>query len=1672
MCFSTRSDEEEPLITLELLDESGQHSLRALLDSGASSNFLRKATLDETYIKFIEREIPPTKVKVRLATGKIVSTRKRVVRLAYTLEGLQLDDDFIVLDLDNKFDVILGMPWLKRHQALVDFTQGTVKLKEERSDDEISEREDACELHALTEGACDAKPLRITPDARKQTERDDPSDPVAASNGNARVTSKSSMSSRCEGTHNAISTQLEGAQPQAVSRPQHRECIARVARRNGTTIEENSRLSSQGVRSPAAVPGRPSTSKSEGSEGDMAATNPLHHSSVKTAVRKDERAEENEELTVGTRPSSTSSSETEVVPLAGRSQQDSGRDRVVDASEECIDRVDAGGHNTCEIPSSMDSKKASSIAWTSKQSRNVELNAGFDENIQVETLNVLVNDGERVGASTLSLESPPSTADELIKLEGLDQKHFLRELRKNKITQVCMIVAQEERSDLRSALTSPDVEVRSSSTMDESVLAEHEKTKIERFETQSWKALERNPLYDVLREFKDVFPEEIPDELPKDRGIRHEIELQPGTKYCVTRQWPLPRDQVKAIDDFFEARRRAGHVRESMSPHSSPTFCVKKSTGGWRIVHAFNKLNAATVPAQTPIPRKDVIIDGMQGSTIFSALDLRDGYYQILMREQDIPLTAVSTPSGMLWEWLVMPQGLSNAPATFNRCVTHLLRSVREFAPSYFDDVFVHSKAMNGKTDVEMHRIHVRKLLELMRKHKLYANLKKCVFAAPEIPVLGCFVSKNGVRPDPEKIRTIKEWPPPANVKQLRQFLGMATYLHKYSRGFAQRALPLSALLRKDAAWKWTALEQQSFASIKQSLIEAPVLAIADQNKEFFVVCDASDNAIGCALMQKDDDGNERVISYESRQLKAAERNYPVHDKELLAMKYALAKYRIYLMGDRSFTVYTDHASLRTAINSPHLSQRMARWLSFFAEFNFKVEYKPGRFNVVADALSRRPNSESTRMEDDHTEDARGASVVYSPSSPLLDDVRKEYARDKEIAALFKYLSEPNDRTAKALSSVQRARLHRYKIKDGLLWYRALVDDDFAIVVPNNEDLRLRILFEYHDAPASGHRGREKTYVSLRRDFYWPRQYKFVRKYVQACEVCQRTKASVGSQAPLQSLPVPADCWRSISMDFVFGLPKDKQGRDGVLVFVDRFSKMVHLAAVSETITAAESARVFMENVFRLHGMPDEVVSDRDPRFVASFWQSVFRDLGTRLKMSTSDHPQTDGQTERANRVLEEILRAYAHSFESWSAHLPMAEFAINNSVHASTGHSPFYVNGLRHPRLPSLLGLTQRASAVDKSTAEDQSMPSDGLEVRIQDDEDSSQHVRSDVGSERNDLMDLSAVTTRSQSKALESMNPIDTTRDASVTTRRSLTPDDSNVVAPEENATSPRRPTARHIAASVHDFTHEREAVVRFIQDAIADASDRQKANADAKGRNNAFAFEVGDSVLLSTHNLPTYAVSAEETRKLVPKYIGPFRVVRRNGSAYTLNLPSALKTHPTFYVGRLRPYRSGYGRASDDVVPPSSSPIDDATCSPIPLTQRSLRIDSSIRDVAYPATSSTPPVGVQTLSPTASAQVAPGAASSPAPRSPPIASADKPVYPPPPPPLKDASGQQQWLVDSLVDHRDQPATRLHPTRRQYRVRWLGYPPSHDTWEDRAALIEDLPDDVRAYDREHPLV
>ncbi|GMF44990.1 unnamed protein product [Phytophthora fragariaefolia] len=458
--------------------------------------------------------------------------------------------------------------------------------------------------------------------------------------------------------------------------------------------------------------------------------------------------------------------------------------------------------------------------------------APLRENVNV----VEYSEGSPNQIRTIEVANSASDAATILRLPGFSWMHFLRDLKAGEIKQVYLLTGSDQPAVLANAVSDDASSSRPKA-------AEPKPVRAARFAAQPWSALQdsNNPVYSLAHEFEDIFPKKIPAKLLAERGVRQEIDLVPGAKYCVTRQWPLPRDMVQAIDDFFEGRLKDGRVRESISPHSSPTFCVRKATGGWRVVHAFNKLSDATIPAQTFIPRKDMVLDTMSGSVIYSAIDLTEGFYQILMRESDIPLTAVSTPSGMLWEWLIIPQGLKNMPTTFNRMD--------------------------------------------------YAGLIR----------------------------------------------------------------PMSSLLEKEVAWNWCPEHQDAFDAVKKSLASEPVLVLPDTSSPFHMVCDASDFAIGRALIQFDDEDRERVVSYQSRQMKPAEKHYPVHDKELLAMRYALIKFRVYLLGEQTFAVFTDHASLRTAMKSPHLSQRMARWISFFTEYNFVVHYKPSKNNILADALSRSP---------------------------------------------------------------------------------------------------------------------------------------------------------------------------------------------------------------------------------------------------------------------------------------------------------------------------------------------------------------------------------------------------------------------------------------------------------------------------------------------------------------------------------------------------------------------------------------------------------------------------------------------------------------------------------------------------------------------------------------------
>ena len=749
-------------------------------------------------------------------------------------------------------------------------------------------------------------------------------------------------------------------------------------------------------------------------------------------------------------------------------------------------------------------------------------------------------------------------------------------------------------------------------------------------------------------QYKDVFPKDLPAGLPPSRAVEHRIDIIPGS---TPPSKPIFRMSPKELDELRKQLRELidhGFIRPSQSPYGAPVLFVKKKDGSMRMCVDYRALNKISIKNKYPLPRVDELFDRLRGATYFSKIDLRSGYHQVRIREEDIEKTAFRTRYGH-FEFLVLPFGLTNAPATF----MHLMQSIfgpylDEFVIVFLDDILIYSKSK------EEHEQHVRKVLDKLRESKLYAKQNKCEFFRQKVLFLGHVVSASGVEMDRDKVKAVTNWPIPKDAHDVRSFLGLAGYYRRFVRDFSKIAAPLSDLIKQTQAFKWTDTEQQAFEQLKRAVVQAPVLILPNMSTPFVVTTDASGFAIGATLSQDQGRGLQ-PIAYMSRKMTPAQKNYPVHEQELLAVVSALQEWRHYLHGSK-FTVVTDHHSLQHFQTQPHLSTRQARWAEFLAEFDFDITYRRGKENVVADALSRRWDHKSMSNA------MQVCAVSTWDNESMKNDIKAAYTKNTRCRQLLQKCEPP------------------YHIQDGLIMRGE------QICIPNtSRDIITKILHECHDIPMSGHVGIHKTTQAVCKHFHWAGMTRDIKRYVLSCQKCQESKA--GHELPaglLQPLPIPERRWDQVTMDLVVHLPKTQRGHDAIVVFVDKMSKMAHYAATTTKVTAPQLARIFFNQVVRYHGVPKSIVSDRDSKFTSLFWRSLWKRIGTRLALGSAYHPQTDGQTERTNRILEDMLRAYVDNHQDdWDEYLMTAEFAYNNSVQSSTGHTPFYLNSGQHPHMP-----------------------------------------------------------------------------------------------------------------------------------------------------------------------------------------------------------------------------------------------------------------------------------------------------------------------------------------------------------------------------------------------------
>ena len=453
----------------------------------------------------------------------------------------------------------------------------------------------------------------------------------------------------------------------------------------------------------------------------------------------------------------------------------------------------------------------------------------------------------------------------------------------------------------------------------------------------------------VVREFPDVFPDDLPG-LPPDREIDFQIELAPGTEPISRAPYRMAPAELKELKVQMEEMVNKGFVRPSTSPWGAPVLFVKKKDGSMRLYIDYRELNKVTIRNQYPLPRIDDLFDQLQGAKVFSKIDLRSGYHQLRVHDDDVPKTAFRTRYGH-FEFLVMPFGLTNAPAAFMDLMNRIFRPyLDQFVIVFIDDILIYSGSE------EEHAEHLRIVLQILREHRLYAKLSKCQFWLDSVTFLGHIVSAEGVSVDPQKVEAILNWKPPTSVTEIRSFLCLAGYYRKFVEGFSKIAAPLTRLTRKEEPFLWSEACQQSFDELKRRLTSAPVLTLPSGQDGFAVYCDASRQGLGCVLMQ-----NDKVIAYASRQLKKHEQNYPTHDLELASVVFALRIWRHYLYGVPC-RIFTDHKSLQYLFTQKELNMRQRRWIELIKDYECTIEYHPGKANVVADALSRRPMSSLSHM--------------------------------------------------------------------------------------------------------------------------------------------------------------------------------------------------------------------------------------------------------------------------------------------------------------------------------------------------------------------------------------------------------------------------------------------------------------------------------------------------------------------------------------------------------------------------------------------------------------------------------------------------------------------------------------------------------------------------------------
>ncbi|KAN0018532.1 hypothetical protein ACTFIU_011150 [Dictyostelium citrinum] len=672
----------------------------------------------------------------------------------------------------------------------------------------------------------------------------------------------------------------------------------------------------------------------------------------------------------------------------------------------------------------------------------------------------------------------------------------------------------------------------------------------------------------IQNQFKDIFVDQIPKfEPPFRRGFDMEIKVMEGSLPVKRTYSKMAEEEISKIGAEIKRLLDIGVIEDSHSSYSAPVF-IETRKGKERVVFDYRGVNRQTEEFAFPMPNGEDILKATKNCKVFSVVDAKAGFHLLQIRKEDRFYTAFSF-NGKLYQFKRAPFGMKNSPAYFNYWMQSIMEEFKEFARAYVDDIIIFSKS------IEEHVEHMHKVLEKLRKEKVYLADNKAELFKSNVKFFGHMVSKEGFKPVLDKVEAINNLPEPTTVTEVRSFLGSCNYLRRFIPNYSELTARLAALTGTKTT-RITISEEmrEDIKKLKQAITSAPVLAKPDYSKSFDVYIDASDIGTGCVIMQDDGDGNIRPILYDSCRFNKYQKNYYTTDREFLALVNVLSRHG-YMLKNKKFRVFTDHLNL-------------------------------------------------TYYED-----------LREPSKRII-----------------RYLDITN-----AGTGIKR------------------------LLVVGTENIKL-ILEEAHSTIYSGHSSKQKMVDKLKTNYFFPNFIQQITRFTEACLECQKNRIDSVRAGLLNPLPVPSGPWNDISMDFM-NLPMSNSGKDSVMVIVCRLSKMCKIMPCNRELKADGAAKLFWDNVVCNYGLPATIVSDRDKLFTSDLWNNLMEIAGVKLKMTAPARPQADGQTERMNRYIIDLLSKMTVNRLGLDLEIKSIEFAINNSVNSSTGQIPFAVALGFEPRTP-----------------------------------------------------------------------------------------------------------------------------------------------------------------------------------------------------------------------------------------------------------------------------------------------------------------------------------------------------------------------------------------------------